>query len=585
MHNRSNIFRNITLSNAIITLILILILAVIIRIPNLPKTIAFGEYVQTKAVLNHNSLGLDKGTEMPPLTTWTRIFFASIFGETAIVLKIVSLIFGIMTAILVYLLASELYDKKVAIWSVLLLAISAWHVLGSTSISFDGAFLTFYFTLVIYLYVKYIHTEKKLWLIAAGVAFGLAMLTKLNAILLIPILFIHSYIFRYRYIKRGALVFFREFFTIGLFAILVFSLFPIAALLTDWSYFTVVTSHTSVFSNSSLNFLLLGIQYLHAFIWIGPLYFGLYVLSLVRLWNNKDKNIKKKNKTDHGKNNENKKDYLMHIWVIVVFLFFTFGVQENFRPLERYFFVMFPAICILGANVINDHLHDLKNAKKTLLIFLSIFLLFSVLIYALNLMHNDILQFYPKTNFANAVVSGNWMFLVPFTGDQGPIGVYVSFASIALAFGVSMIIIAIMLFKPGKRKSKSFSLILFILFLAVALSFNMFMIQEQAFSLTNPNIDFSSKRVLAYALSHDLKEPILIFRNYALQHYLESRYSLLDRLDFHNENTFSLEDSLPSGGSMIFVDFPKMNEQSALWNQSHQCKLLYKEESAYIVEC
>ena len=540
-------------------LLIVLLIAFLVRVTNLNKTIIFDEYVQTKAVLEHNALGLDKGTGITPLTTWTRIVFTWLMGVHTWSLKLVSVVFGLLSLVLVYFLAKELYDKKTALWASLLIAVSAWHVLGTTSISFDGAFLTFYYLLTIFCFVKYLKTESRKWLYFTGIAFGLAMLTKLNAILIIPIIIIYSLI-KEANIKKAV----KDFLIIGLVSILVFSVFPIAAYFTDWSYFSVVMQHTGVFENPSFNIVLLLIQYMLAVFWAGPLFIGLYIIKLLRF---------------------DRKDVLMHLWIGVVFLFFTFVVQENFRPLERYFMVIFPPICILGG----DYISKLRFDKRDLIKFFCVFVVFGLLLFLLNLLNNDILPFYPKTEFIKRAIGFKWNFLVPFTGDQGPIGMYVAFISIVLSFVFAFLFLILHFFAIIYKKRYATKMF-FLIFLAISFSYNIFMLQEMIFNSTNPNIDLVSKAAIDYALENDLKEPVYVFRNDAFKYYLSPRYQDVIPISFRHEFDIETINKIKNGGTVIVVDFPSVNKESTLWKGLNSCnmrKSFYDKNIriGYIFEC
>ncbi|MGV8150744.1 MAG: ArnT family glycosyltransferase [Candidatus Woesearchaeota archaeon] len=564
---------------------------------NVDKTIIFDEEVQLRAVMNHNVVGLDKGTEITPLTTWTRILFSSIFGINTITLKLVSIIFGLLTILISYYLAKEIYDEKTAIWTTIIMGLSAWYVLGTTSISFDASFLTFYYVLTIFCFVKYInndtnnnnnikhkksHFRKNYWLYLAGISFGLAMLTKLNAILIVLILIIY-YFFKkipwsshkdnnkktYRNLILLIHNFIKNFSIIGITSLLIFSIFPILAYFTDWSYFTIVMGHTAVFSNPSFNISLLLIQFFLAIVWIGPFLIGSYFLKLILF---------------------EKKDILMNIWIIVVAIFFTFVVQENFRPLERYFFVILPALSILAANTITKF----KFEKKHLVIFLISTIFFTISFFLLNI-NNETIPFYPKTEFITKALEFQWNFNVPFTGDQGPIGMNVAFSMIAISFIITATLLVIMAYyfllekkkeyanfslnkkiknnekkSSNKKISKALSY-LFLMFLAITFSYNIFMLQEMIFNTTHPNIDKINKETIAYANSVNLKEPVFVFRNNAFKYYIGYKYQNIQMLDFRDEYNMTTIQRIRSGGSIIIIDFPSINKNSPLWTEINEC--------------
>lgn len=379
-------------------ILVILLFALFLRIINIQKTIVFDEYTVLQSATNYNEAGLSKFTELTPLSSWIIIFFKELFGNTEIVMKLTSIFMGISTIFVLYLLTKEIYNEKAALWAIILISISAWNILGTTSISIDGAFLTFFYILTIFFYFKYIKLNTRVWLYLTGVAFGLAMLTKLNAILIIPIILMYSLFnegiqnikSKLEQIEFYKKLFF-DFLIIFILSILVFSIFPILAYITDWSYFQIVLGHTKVFTNVSFNLSLLAIQFMLAIFWAGPLFIGLYILALF---------------------NFEKKDILLYSWIATVFLFFTFVVQENFRPIERYFMVFLPALCILGGRFLSK----IKFDKKQIAFLMVSFLIFFGIILLLNILPSNTIPFYPKINFINSIINLNWNFLVPFTG-------------------------------------------------------------------------------------------------------------------------------------------------------------------------
>ncbi len=520
----------------VLLLVVVLLIGLGLRLFAIDLVPAYDEYIQTKGVIDANVVGLEKGSEIPPLTNWTRILFTEIFGLSVQSIRLASITFGLLSILLTFLIARLLYDEKTALLAAALLVISAWHILGTTAIAFDGAFLTFYYLLTIFCFLNYYSSKNRLWLVLTGVSFGLAMLTKYNAILIIPILLVYSLL------KRDSLKkILKDYAIIGLAGIIVFAAFPALSYATDFSYFITTLHHTKVFASQGLDLALLLIQYLLAAVWLGPLFIGLYLLS----WFNRDK-----------------RDWLFHAWIAVVFIFFTFVVQDNFRPVERYFLVLLPALAILGSKT----LLNFRFWKEKKILISSLAISFLMLFY-LNLSSQTTLPFYPKTNFIDAVTSGNLNVLLPFTGDQGPIGMHVALNGILLVFALSAISLALFFIyrKP----------ILLALFLGVALSHNFIMAEEHLLSLTHPDINKVSKETLDIADSLTLKEPIYIFRNYGYRLYLEQKYSDIRILDFDDEfNATVAQDIIQKHASVIVVDFPTLNKDSLLWKTLQDCTLI-----------
>lgn len=605
-------------SSIVIIVFLVLILFFMsIRFFNIDNTIVFDEYVQTKAaIIEHNEAGLDKGTEIPPLTNWIRIAFSELLGKSTQVLKFASLVFGTLTVGITYLLARQFYDKIISAMSALLLSISSWHMLGSTSISFDGAFLTFFFSLTIYLFVLYIKSGKIIYLTLTGVIFGMVMLTKLNGIIVIPIIIIYGIYYNYSLSKsarreskirnerepsknlmiknkkfslasrilQNSL---KEMSIIGIIGATVFLIFPLAAYMTDWSYFTVVLQHTkSLQALHELNLPILLIQFAQALFWIGPLYIGLLLIKIFDI-----------------RNFAAKKDMLFYIWMAIALFFYVFIIKDNFRPIERYLFIILPPLCILGSDALTRILFRYPDTKapgislKGRIIKRRIILLISMIAIMITAMSyaamntTNTLPFYPKTEYITRVMNLEWNFLVPFTGDQGPIGMYIPFTIIAGAFILSGAILTIQIYmiiknliterkttshpryyksrkKSMKNSNSKISSALFMVFLAVSLSYNFFMGQELLFSLTTPDIDKINKEVIVYAKEMDLNGQVYVFRNNAYIYYLKNENNEIKIMDFNNLNQEYLDNIFDNTEkkTFIIIDFPSIGENNIIWN-------------------
>lgn len=112
---------------------LILVLALILRLINLNQSLWLDEAVQ--AVVAQNSLAFTfeelKGDFHPPLFHLLMHFWVRIFGSSEIILRIPSVLFGVGTVFVVYLIASEIFGNKnfqFSQLSALLMTIAPFHV-------------------------------------------------------------------------------------------------------------------------------------------------------------------------------------------------------------------------------------------------------------------------------------------------------------------------------------------------------------------------------------------------------------------------------------------------------------------------
>ena len=116
------------------------------------------------------------------LSVSSRIFG---FGEDAG--YIISILFGLSTAVLTYLLVSKFINKKLAIPSSLILIFNPWFSKYSRDLRFEIATMFFMF-LTLYFFYSYAQSKKKRSLALTGVSLGLGLLTKTFVFLIIPAL-------------------------------------------------------------------------------------------------------------------------------------------------------------------------------------------------------------------------------------------------------------------------------------------------------------------------------------------------------------------------------------------------------------
>jgi 4-amino-4-deoxy-L-arabinose transferase-like glycosyltransferase len=116
-----------------------------------------------------------------PYTKWftpyvTAVAFA-LLGESEFTARLPSTIFGSLSLLMVYLLASKLYDRKVGLLSAFLLAISSFTVVLNQEAKWD-TLLTFFILLSAYLSYSWAAERRKGYLVGAVVSACFASFTK-----------------------------------------------------------------------------------------------------------------------------------------------------------------------------------------------------------------------------------------------------------------------------------------------------------------------------------------------------------------------------------------------------------------------
>src|SRR3989338_2360457 len=134
--------------------------------------------------------GRDEPFWSPPLFHFVYAFvyivfngFGSNIAEFAV--KLISPIFGSLALILSYLIAKKLFDKKIAFYSLLFMAVIPLHIDYSAFSYIDGM-LTFLVALSVYFALNNN-------IVSSAIVAGLAILTKYNGIFVLPVLLLIIY--------------------------------------------------------------------------------------------------------------------------------------------------------------------------------------------------------------------------------------------------------------------------------------------------------------------------------------------------------------------------------------------------------
>ena len=126
----------------------------------------------------------------PPMIAWVIWLFTHICGDSEICLKLPALVFYPLTTLIIYAIAKELFDEKVAFWSgvafITLPAVSLSSLIISTDV-----LLLFFWALTLWAFIRAVRTDAwRYWLLAA-VAAGAGLLTKYTMIIFVLSVFIY----------------------------------------------------------------------------------------------------------------------------------------------------------------------------------------------------------------------------------------------------------------------------------------------------------------------------------------------------------------------------------------------------------
>jgi 4-amino-4-deoxy-L-arabinose transferase-like glycosyltransferase len=127
----------------------------------------------------------------PPLTAWTIAVFTAIGGDHIFFIRLGSVLFSLGIMVLLYRIALELFNsRRVAFMTILAINCTVLFSIGATIITPDVPLL-FFWTLLVYCLVKLRSTRLAGYWYFAGIALGLALLSKYTAVLIVPGIFLY----------------------------------------------------------------------------------------------------------------------------------------------------------------------------------------------------------------------------------------------------------------------------------------------------------------------------------------------------------------------------------------------------------
>ena len=152
--------------------------------------------------------------DAPPLVFLIQFLFFKLFGVSVFVSRLPFALAGVGSVILVYFLAKELYNQKIAIAAAFILSILSYHVWAS-KVGFLEPIALFFVLLTFLIFFKALRQPR--YFIWFGVSLGLALLTKYTAFFILPVIFFYL-------LAKNRRLFFNLYFIAGLvIAFLLFS--------------------------------------------------------------------------------------------------------------------------------------------------------------------------------------------------------------------------------------------------------------------------------------------------------------------------------------------------------------------------
>lgn len=551
----------------VILFVLLIFAFLAIRIAGLNSPLYDDEVDPLLSRYNPQAFWLNPHTTKPPLISWTNLLFSFAFGEEIWKFRGLIVFFGMLTLILTFFLSRKLYkNDKAALISTAIMGFSFYHILASLQVT-STLVLTFFYLVFFMLYLHYKSTERKFFLIASGIVWGIALLLRESAILMLLMVGIYELLdiikkrdWRLIVDKTKIIL------PILLIGGVIFSIFPIlnhlASLpLVDHVVGNVTKRLTPGFSFMGFSMFLF---------WSTPFLVGLFSIGVIEGY--KEKGNK-----------------LPLIWFFTIFIFYLVLIPI-LGDFSVYFVYLIVPMALIGGHFLSRIKWKTKYWLMGGLVFILAYIMF-------NWLNKGIWVYVPRLMdvYLSRLSSLNWDFLFSYTGSAGPL-FFLSFKSIMIAFIVSFILVILFFVFKSKITKKYFLVAL----IGFSFAFNVVVAQEYLFHVNHPDPGEAINDFVSYYEKNKGKfiEPFYT-NNVAMLFYLD-RYYLLD-LNGKNEKYYytgvygeNMERikklSKQKGGTVFLLDYTPIPRDSELWKWANSCDLKKEFKSkgrtfVYVFEC
>jgi len=450
----------------------LLVLSVVLKLPGLSTPYQQDEFKTAIAAETSLSAASTFLTH-PPLTALLYRADALVFGGEN--MRIMPLLFGLISAVLLFLVVRKRFDERTALWSVFLYSISFYGIWASLMLDTDGAILPALFLSAIYCYDRAKgDTEKpKRWILLLIAVLITGLLVKLSFILVAGVFVVDFLFEKRRELTAKRIAYFGA---IGLFAVaLTWTVFFLAKFINPAFNIGSMVSHALYYMHwSGRSYLQVVIQSIKAMFYLSPM----LLVPLIFI----SKDVIKKTTP-----------FLWYIVLGFVFYFILFDFSHG--ALDKYLMFTIIPLCVISGAILSELFASFSLRDKPSRIVIGAVL--AIAIIALLFASPKVLPLYPKTEWFSRVIHGDWNMLMAFNGGSGPVGFYVSFLFIACSF-----IVAGLAMLAGRMR-KSFLGIAAVVIVCTGIAYNAVFMEEFSFGRIYGNTTEALHSALVFIGSSD----------------------------------------------------------------------------------
>jgi glycosyltransferase involved in cell wall biosynthesis/4-amino-4-deoxy-L-arabinose transferase-like glycosyltransferase len=506
-------------------------------------------------------IGMEGGLSAhPPLMEAIYQWSGVLFGVDN--LRLMPLVFGILSAILLYAVVRRRAGVAAAFFATAFYTVSSYCVLASLMLDMDGTILPTFFLASVYAYDRFrdssTRTASLAWLVGVGGFLVLGFLTKLSFVLVFGALAL-DYLLEKRSMFSVSLLARLGFLGVASVALGALLLWLADVLLSAFDVMQTIAHAQAYVRFEGRGYMQILIQTVKAVFYLSP------ILILAPIFLSKD---------------TVQKSRVFLIYLVLGFIFYFILFDFSTGALDKYLMYTIVPLCAIAGVVLTPILSTVS--RREILRGLLLGGAGSMFLVAGNLFPHIVMPLYPKTAWLTAVAAGQWNILMPFTGGNGPLGFYMSFLVIACGFGMSMLLVLAALFFAWFRRSALVAL------MTISIAFNALFIEELIWGGINGSAPTTLSSSVAYIQEHNIRNVIThadagAYELNAFGAYVGRFYAVPAYEEGHRER-FSKHT-----GMYLVVDMPHLNENGFYSRYFTTCVERFKTSSgvidAYVYDC
>lgn len=490
----------------------------------------------------------------PPLSEIAFVLDGKIFGYDH--LRFLPFFLGILNCVLVYFLVRKRFGDKAALWSSFFFSISFYSVLASLMVDTDGQILPTFFLLSLIVYYKWREADssrrKIIWSALLGVSVLAGFMVKLSFILVIAALAI-DFIYSKRSLLDKKNIIKYTFIAGGLLTLLVVAMLSVHFIYPPFNLGSTISHARYYMGFSGRGYMQILIQTVKALMYLSPvLAFSAFFLTRKRIGELK----------------------IFYIFLFLSFIFYYILFDFSKGALDKYLMLTIIPLSIMAGIAAAD-LFGEKDKKINYNLVISA-LIFSLAIFSLQFMPHFVPSLHPKILWLQRLFTGRWNFLFPFTGGNGPVGFYVSFLFIGLAYAFSIALVATGFVKREWKKN------LWIMILLISLVYNINFMEEFTFGWLNGSPKIAIKGSIDYITKDKNIGSVFTYNDigtYELFKIQKIHGRFYVAPQFTDNNRKRLNDFK---GYYLVIDIPKIDPNSIYARYLLGCQMIYKNSSGEI---